>query len=401
MNLRTAFAPYARDIDEKRLDVLDGVRVLFVFFVAWFHIWQQSWLSPSFTLFSVPVSLDFLPRTGYIFVDGMLLLSGLLLYYPVAGAADRAPDFLRFYKKRLVRIFPSYALCIVVMLLFSALPQKAYPTFEAGLKDVLAHLTFTHNFFPFSYQATPLNGALWTLAVEMQFYLIFPLLARAFKKQPLITFLCMTCAAFGYRAYVATLPDTAMYINQLPAFLDVYAIGFAAAALIKAFRERFKNETRSEKLFFTVLSVLMVCLLVPLLQTQAAQNGYEAIRLGQLSSRFTLAVILAVLMVCLCFSLPVVRFLFGNRLMRFLSAVSFQYYIWHQVFAVKLKSLGIPPALNAEPWRMGEKAWQYPYTLLCFLGALFIAILVTYLFEKPVAQALRKHRLKGTYAKAG
>ena len=62
--------------------VLDGVRVLCVLAVALFHVWQQSWLTPS-----LPFGLgrlDVVVRSGYIFVDGLILLSGFLLFLPYA-----------------------------------------------------------------------------------------------------------------------------------------------------------------------------------------------------------------------------------------------------------------------------------------------------------------------------
>ncbi len=394
MNIKDIFKPYTDGIGtDGRLDVLDGVRALFVFIVAWYHIWQQSWLSPRFTfnpangVFGLNISLECIPRAGYMFVDGMLLLSGLLLYYPLTDE-NRKFDTLAFYKKRLVRILPSYLLCILIMLLFSALPNKQYTSFSAGLKDVLAHLTFTHTFFSFSYLSTPLNGALWTLAIEMQFYLLFPLLAKAFRKHPCITLTAMTAVSLAYCSYVGTFEDTAMYINQLPAFFHVYAIGFVAAKTIALFKKRMQGESRTEKLLFSVVAVLSGLVILQLLQTQANNPDYASIRLGQLLNRFPFAVLLAIFMVCLCFSLPTLRFLFGNKLMRFFSAISFQYYIWHQVFAVRVKEWGWIPSESPEPWRYGERAWQIPYTAVCFIGALLIAILVTYLFERPLAKRL-------------
>lgn len=388
--LSAAWLSYTTDIDEKHLDVLDGVRVMMVGMVMWFHIWQQSWLYPSITLFGMTQSVEFMPRSGYIFVDGMLLLSGLLLYLPIAPKSARMPKTLSFYKRRLIRILPSYLLCIVVMLVFYAWPKGSYASTGAMLKDVAAHLTFTHNLFAFSYTQTPLNGALWTLAVEMQFYLIFPLLARAFKRKPLLTFCAMTGCAFLYRAYVMTLSDTTLYVNQLPAFMDVYAVGFVAAMAIDRLRARFKNEQRIEKLAFSVFAMLSFAALISLQQMQAASVGYEQMRIGQMVHRFPLAVVLAALMVSLCFSLPVLRFLFGNRLMHLLSLISFQVYIWHQVLAVRLKEWGIPASQSDQPWSMMERAWQENYTLICFLGALVIAAVVTFVFELPLARRLRK-----------
>ena len=71
--VRKPYAPSARHIPE-----LNGLRVLLVFIVSWYHFWQQSWLTPHVG----SVSLDFLVRSGYMPVDGTILLSGFLLFLP-------------------------------------------------------------------------------------------------------------------------------------------------------------------------------------------------------------------------------------------------------------------------------------------------------------------------------
>ena len=71
-----------------RVPALDGLRFIMVFSVSCFHLWQQSWLAPSFTLLGQHFSLDPWLRTGYLWVDGMLLLSGFLLFLPYARARE-------------------------------------------------------------------------------------------------------------------------------------------------------------------------------------------------------------------------------------------------------------------------------------------------------------------------
>ncbi|MBE5786383.1 MAG: acyltransferase [Clostridiales bacterium] len=372
------------------VDVLDGFRALCVLLVGWFHIWQQGWLAPSFTLFGQYISLDFLLRSGYIWVDGLLLISGFLLYLPYTLGKD-SPAILPFYKKRLIRILPSYLLCIIPLFI-QALVNGAYPSAGHAVQDLLSHLTFTHNLFPYSYHNTPLNGALWTLGVEMQFYLIFPFLARAFRKHGLITYLAMTGAAFAFRAFSAGQGDTSMYFNQLPAFLDVYANGFMAASVFSLVKKKMGKENWDwrVKAFFTALFFLCICHLVLLAKEQAAENGYESIRRGQMNRRFVQSAVLACAVLCACFSLSGLRFLMGNPLMRFFSAISFQFYIYHQMLAVNLKTWGFPPSDMASPW-MGDYRWQLNYTLCCFIGAIILASLITFLFERPIARRLRRN----------
>ena len=389
--LRRWLTPYTRDIDEKHLDVLDGVRVLVLFIVCWFHIWQQSWFSPSFTIGKEYISLDFLLRSGYMWVDGMLLLSGFLLFLPYTQSGSQLPKALPFYKRRLIRILPSYLLAVGLYFIIACVQHKYGSTIDA-LKDLGAHVTFTHTFFYFSYLGSPMNGVLWTLAVEMQFYLLFPLLAFCFRKKPVLTYIGMAAIAFGYRYYVgATKPDTSMWFNQLPAFLDVYANGFVAASAFAALREQLGKKVDGKvKAFFTVMIVVCVCLLMQMARAQAGSGSYDAIRQGQMDRRFPFTATLGCLMVCAAFSLSGVRFLLGNRIMRWLSAISFQFYMYHQWIAVTLKQYKFVPSASETPWSTADRHWQISFTIVCFVLALILSSLITYLFEKPIARSLRR-----------
>ena len=386
---------FTRDIDSRYLDVLDGFRVCLMFVVAWFHIWQQSWLMPIFYAGGVLINLDFIPRAGYMMVDGLIFLSGLLMMYPFAKDGAPAPAAVPFYRKRLIRIVPGYLLVVAVSLA-DAVSKQAYGNAWEMIRDLLAHLTFTHSLFPFSYTGSPLNGVLWTLSVEVQFYLLFPLVGRLYRKHPAWTAGCMTAAAFLYRARVSGLQDTSLYINQLPAFLDIYAMGFFSASVIRALSGRLRGETRTEKCFFSGLALLGFLLIGRLMQAQAASASIEAIRLGQMDRRFLLGAGFCLVSVGLCFSLPVLRFLFGSRVMAFLSSVSYQFYMWHQMVTLHLKEWGIPGSQSVQPWQDGELSWQWPYVLLCFGLSLLIAVMATYLFERPV-----QRRLSGADRSAG
>ncbi|NLB39156.1 MAG: acyltransferase [Clostridiales bacterium] len=380
----------ATQAQDGRIPALDGLRALMVLIVISFHIWQQSWLTPSIPWFGRRISLDFLLRSGYIWVDGMLLLSGFLLYLPYAQRGRALPSTRQFYRRRFFRIVPTYLLNLLVVFLVVALPERRYATPWAATRDILAHVTFTHNLFPFSYVNTPLNGALWTLAVEVQFYLLFPLLARAFRRMPVVTYLGMAGVAFGYRAWVGTLPDTSLYFNQLPAFLDVYANGFVAAGVYVSMR-RLKEDGWS-RVLMTVCAGLAVYGLLALCRAQAAEKGGALIRMGQMNRRFLLSVLLSVLMLGTSLGLGGVRLLLGNRVTRFLAEISFQMYMWHQVLAIQLRTWGIPASEFTLPNQMGDRVWQRSYVLLCYLGAFAISVLVTYLIEQPIARRFSGRR---------
>ena len=262
---------------DRYVDTCDGLRAIAVLIIGWFHIWQQSWLYPELTVLGRTISFDPLVRSGYIFVDMMILISGFCLYLPWARLrmdGGTRPDALGFYARRLMRIHPSYLLCVLVMLIV-ALARGA--SFAAGhlRVDLLSHLTYTHTFFYQAYYATNLGGSLWTLAIEMQFYLLFPLIARAFTKRPLLTFAGMCAVSLAFRAWVrGNVTDYSMFFNQLPAYLDVYACGMAAALIhVRLSRCRHNVLTR---LVCTALSVAAVALLWQVCRAQAGCSGTAA-----------------------------------------------------------------------------------------------------------------------------
>ena len=399
--LITRYRDMTRIKDGGEIPALHGVRAVMVLIVAGFHLWQQSWLTPKIRLFGHVISTDTLLRSGYMWVDGLILLSGFLCYLPYAMAAEGAkplPNVLPFYRRRFWRIVPSYAFNLLVMLLVVALPRGLYKTPGDMAMDVLAHLSFTHNWFRFSYHMTPLNGALWTLAVEVQFYLIFPLLARAFTRMPVMTYGLMAGAAFLFRAWVAHWPRTDMGFNQLPAFLDVYANGFVAAGIYVSLRRRVKEDGWT-RVLMTAVALAALLVLAQLAGGQAREPDARAIRLGQMARRYPQSVMTALCMLGLSLGLGGIRLIFGNPLTRFISGISYQIYIWHQVLAVQLRHWKIPYSELPNPNQAGDVLWQRQYLWLCWLGTLAISAAVTYLIERPLSRLGQYSKAKTTKEK--
>ena len=375
--------------DTRHVDACDGLRALAILIIGWFHIWQQSWLFPDFTLMGRRYSLDPLVRSGYIWVDAMILISGFCLYLPWARLridGGVKPDTLDFYARRLARIHPSYLLCVLVMLAVALVRGTYYSAAHLRL-DVAAHLTYTHTFFYQAYYATNLGGSLWTLVIEMQFYLLFPLLARAFMRLPATTLAVMVGISLAFRGLVAAnVADVSMLFNQLPAYLDVYACGMAAALIhVRLSRCRHNALTR---LACTALSVAIVALLWQVCRAQAGCSGTAAIQLGQMARRPAMGLLCGLLVVTSANSGLVLRRLIANPLTRFISSISLQFYIWHQTLAVWFVQLRIIPREFENPNYAGDHPWQIAFTALCFLGAIALSALLTFGFERPAARAL-------------
>ena len=383
--MKRDYAPSPRHIPE-----LNGLRVLLVFIVSWYHFWQQSWLAPQVGSYS----LDYLVRSGYMPVDGTILLSGFLLFLPYARSMlldEPMPDRRWFYRRRVMRIVPSFYFLTITMLLGVALPWGMYSSLQNLVKDVFMHMSFTFTFDRYTYMSTPLGGASWTLVIEMQAYLLFPFMAKAAMRKPATTLLGMTALAWLWRGWCLwAYTDYGMVVNQLPSFLDVYALGMAAALAYVRLTQLWQRVKRPLLWELLATAIVAACLvaLEKLLHSQAYYQG--SIQAGQLIHRFPQAAWLVLLVVALPFTVLPLRKLMGNRLMGFLAGISMNYYLWHQNLAVHLKRLNIPYSSYELPNQAGDKPWQYQYTFLCFGLSLLVAVLATYLVEKPCARLLKR-----------
>jgi peptidoglycan/LPS O-acetylase OafA/YrhL len=106
-------------------------------------------------------------------VQLFFVLSGFLLFRPYARAilsGAALPSWARFYQRRALRILPVYWVALAVM--FAAQWTTANKPFWL---NALAHITLLHDNFPRFNR--DLDGPFWTLAVEVQFYLLLPLIA--------------------------------------------------------------------------------------------------------------------------------------------------------------------------------------------------------------------------------
>ncbi len=376
----------------RRIPELDGLRVLLVFVVSWYHFWQQSWLTP----YVGGYSLDFLLRAGYMLVDGTIFLSGFLLFLPYARAmlmGENVPEPRSFYQRRVMRIVPSYYFITLLLLFVVALPWGLYSSRADMLRDVAMHLTFTQTFHPATYIATPIGVASWTVAIEMQAYLLFPWIARAAMKNLWGTTATLAAVAFAFRSWCLwQMKDYNMVVNQLPNLLDLYALGILCAVLYVRLTQAYPRDRRAFvwQAVATCLLVLAVLGMERLLRAQASSPDQVAIQAGQMVRRPLFGLLIALMAVSLPFCVRPVRLLMGNPLMHGLAAVSMNYYLIHQNLAVHLKRLHIPPSVSELPNMAGEVAWMYPYTYLCFGLSLLGAVLVTLLVEKPAAWLLKR-----------
>ena len=375
------------DIDCRHVDVVDGIRGLSVLLVLWFHFWQQTWFMPNYpTPFLSCLGItDLTPShirwVGYIFVDMMVLLSAFCLTLPIARSmllGEGVDDACTFYKKRLARIYPSYLLAVLISFGYQ-LYLGNYPTISYAVRDLVSHLTFTHMFRADTYIYAPINEVLWTVALEVQFYLFFPLLVKLFRKSPLLFWGTLTGfgALFIYQYALKQTPVN-MQVNQFPTFLPVFANGMLAAYLFTLYCVKVPYK-RLWAVLFTVLAVLGAVLIRN--EIVSAQMYREDKQIWQLENRIGLSLCFTLFLVSAALSLKPLRWLFSNPVARFLGAISYNLYLYHQRLIVLLRmSLGFQS--GADVASAGMKM-QLFLTVEALGLSILLAAVLTYLWERP------------------
>lgn len=185
-----------------RLAEIDGVRGLACLMIFAFHSWQFAG-SPS----DGPLAAVAAFPAG---VDLFMVLSGFCLYLPLAVSSRRLASFdLRTYARRRVRrIVPPYyaaiAFCVALPYLLKAgyevLGRSADAQALPALGDLLSHLTFSHSLFADHWDG--INGSFWSLGLEAQFYVLFPLLVWGVRRHAVTAMVAALAVSVAYRVVV-------------------------------------------------------------------------------------------------------------------------------------------------------------------------------------------------------
>jgi peptidoglycan/LPS O-acetylase OafA/YrhL len=134
--------------------------------------------------------LGFLPGVPIFFV-----VSGFL----ISLSWERAPSAGHYLRNRLLRIYPALWVCLLISIaifLSAGVRPDSFRHFAAWVVAQATVVQFYNPTFLRSFGVGVLNGSLWTIPVELQFYLVLPFLALAARKRPL-RWLVLTIAACG------------------------------------------------------------------------------------------------------------------------------------------------------------------------------------------------------------
>ena len=164
------------------------------------------------------------------------------------------------------------------------------------------------------------------------------------------------------------------------------AVGYALYRLFETAHTHKRTIRNSTK---TVIILGAAFLLIAAEAWTSGAVCANPVQVFQAEYRFLLSAVFLLSILSLSFSCRALQWVFSNRIMRFLAAISYNLYIWHQWIAVRLKDWRIPYwEGDTLPNMAGNRIWQWEYTLLVFALSIGLAALVTYAFERPVSRRL-------------
>jgi peptidoglycan/LPS O-acetylase OafA/YrhL len=196
-----------------RQNNFDIVRLILATIVVFSH---SSSLSLSGSLAEIPHLLS-----AHVAVEGFFAISGFLIF----ASYDRCKSLREYFTNRAFRILPGYWLSTIFCLMIAF----SLGSFHVG-KFLLANLTFANFLHPGIdgvFESNPgnpfMNGALWTIKIELMFYLSVPIIAwlchRLHRDAVLWTLIVLSIL---YR--VALARHESLYV-QLPGQLSFFLTG--------------------------------------------------------------------------------------------------------------------------------------------------------------------------------
>ncbi|MGY4710686.1 acyltransferase family protein [Mycolicibacterium sp. CBM1] len=253
-------------------------------------------------------------------------LSGFLLWRGHAAAARglrHRPATGHYLRSRLVRILPGYLVAVVIIL--TLLPEANH----ANLTVWLANLTLTQVYVPLTLTAGLTQ--MWSLSVEVSFYLALPVLALLARRLPVRARIpvigAVALASLGWGLLPIHTAQGVNFLNWPPAYASWFAAGMLLAELTVSPVGRMHRLARNRWAIFGVGLVAYLISASPL----AGPKDLVPATLGQFVIRTAMGAIVAgALLAPLVLDAPDTSHrILGSPVMVTLGRWSYGLFVWH------------------------------------------------------------------------
>lgn len=289
---------------------IDGLRAIAVLSVLIYH--------------AVPAALP----SGFIGVDIFFVISGYLISsIIIKGTVLGTFSIAGFYARRIKRIIPALLLVLGSCLVFGWFALLADEYNQIG-KHVVAGIGFVSNFmlwsesgyFDVEAESKPLLH-LWSLGIEEQFYIVWPVLIASFFRYKLpiiILIIILLLLSFAGNITVVNSDATAVFYSPLTRFWELL-VGCLLAYLVVSRQNRFQLISPKICNALSVLGMLLLIIALITITNEKPFPGYWAV----------LPVSGAALLIASGAKSWVNKSILSSKILVWVGLISFPLYLWH------------------------------------------------------------------------
>jgi peptidoglycan/LPS O-acetylase OafA/YrhL len=359
----------------KRIAELDGVRGLAIALVLIYHYVDVVVPAGARTIYgSGTLFYAFLPtRLMWAGVDLFFVLSGFLIGGILIDHRESPRYYEAFYARRIHRIFPIYYL-MIAFVAFGTWAWSQSPLFRGDM-PVWVFLLYAQNLTG-DYTASPdALEVTWSLAVEEQFYLLFPFIVR-FCSPRAVRYVLAACIV-GAPLFRALMIGGGFGFEQvyplLPSRADTLALGVVAAIIVRSESATSWVVQHSHALYAGLLGL---CLLLP---TMLKWTAYTYV--GTLGYSIIAVTCFLFVLLLLLAPIPGMKAALSARWLAWLGTVSYCVYLVHQPMKLWLFSVFLP---GADPFIEGPRSILV--TALALIATLGLAQVSWVVIERPLVR---------------
>lgn len=333
-------------------------------------------------------TFEFIMPSGHtegIFFQLLRLFPGVPIFFFVSGyliskSYEKNPSISAYSKNRILRLYPALIVCVAVNLIM-VWSTGYFQTTGTDSKDIAALFLTKSTFLQFwnpdfmrSFGDGVLNGSLWTITVELQFYFILPLFYTLFGKNRQIsnTTLLVLISLFLFANRMLFYWQSELS-NEV--VWKLYRVSFAPWFYMFLTGVLFQRNFELISKYLIKVPTLAMIFAYIVLSIILTDNGFST---GNAVSPF-LFVVIAPLVFRIAYFMPakINAVMKGND-------ISYGIYIWHMPIVNQMIYLGF----NEHPWQIA----------VSILISVMLAVLSWLLIEKP-ALKLKDFTLNETLKK--
>jgi peptidoglycan/LPS O-acetylase OafA/YrhL len=327
-------------VPDRRYLSLDGLRGIAALGVFYFHAWLYTK--------DVPTSLDRTSVADYathelrLALVSFFVLSGFLLYRPWVKArlerGGRDVPLRAYVRNRVARVAPAYYAALAGSLTLYAIagtPGVRLPPVE----QLPLFLVFGQNFSPDT--SLKLNAPMWSLAVEVTFYLLLPvagwlaLRARPTVRAQTLAPIALIVLGVAWNWWIAGRAFGTVGSKTLPAILPYFGLGMLATVLMHGRRP-------SERMRRAMLLGGLALVLADGVFKALSVNVLDVGQLPAIMRDFPSGIGFALFIAALAAATKEGWFL-GGRVLAGMGAISYGFYLWHVPVMLWMRSQGLLP----------------------------------------------------------